>query len=201
MKPQIILLFALATSVLAGGTNDGLTPDQSHIAPPDSKAPFFLYSLDPKPDGDIRKSFEANQIRFAKRIENWPVATTTFFLYSLNPGGSTNYSVNTDRIFHGFSILGKAEIKPADDPAALLKTFAQGIREDDGQAAFCFNPRHGLRMVVGSATNDFVICFECGSVHAYGFANGTGFLITGSPGAAFNHLVDKYHLKKPGPND
>lgn len=197
-----LVLFAIAYSVLAGGTNESAKQDPSHVGGPTETWPeatslFFLYSSHSPPAGDTNDQVKQEQARVAGLIEAWPVSKTRFFLYSLNPNGRTNYEVNTDRIFHGFTILGKAEIKAADDPAALLKTFAQGIRENDGLVAFCFDPRHGLRMVVGSVTNDFVICFQCQSVNSYGFGDVNGFLITGSPAQAFNHLVDKYHMKKP----
>jgi hypothetical protein len=196
MKSLIFPLFAIASSVLAGDASDGTNHNQAGIAGPKR---FSLYSLDT--NGITKNSIKQDQTRIAGLIETWPVSKTQFFLYSLDPSGGTNYDVNTERVFHGFTILGKAEIKTEDDPTALLRTFAQGIRENDGQVAFCFNPRHGLRLIAGSSTNDFVICFECGAVNTYGFNDGKGFYITASPSAAFNHLVDKYHLKKPKKND
>ncbi len=150
--------------------------------------------------GDVGDKIKQEQARTAGQIEAWPVSKTQFFLYSLDPRGGIGYVVNTEQVFHGFTILGKAEVTTEDDKAALLKAFAQGVRESDGRVAACFNPRHGLRLVVGSSTNDFTICFECLSVMTYGFNHGQGFLITASPSAAFNKFVEKYHLKKAKQN-
>jgi len=120
----------------------------------------------------------------------------TVFLYSLDPKRGLSSAVNTEQVFHGFTILGKAEIAIEDDESAILKSFAQGIRESDGSVADCFNPRHGLRLIIGSSTNDFAICFECLLVRPYGFNDGREFLTTASPSVKFNDFADKYHLKK-----
>ena len=143
-----------------------------------------------------REKFKIDQARIATEIETRPLSKTQLFLYSLDPSGGIGDDVNTEQVFHGFTILGKAEITIEGDKAALLRAFAQGIRESDGLVAACFNPRHGLRLVTGSSTNDFTICFECRSVSVYGFNHGRGFLITASPSGTFNELVDKYHLER-----
>ncbi len=144
MRLPVFLLFAILSSVLAGDTTDGINHNRASITGPKN---FTLYSLET--NGITRDSIKQDQARIAGLIETWPISKTQFFLYSLDPSGGTNYGVNTERVFHGFTILGKAEIKIEDDPAALLKIFAQGVRENDGQVAFCFSPRHGLRLIAG----------------------------------------------------
>jgi hypothetical protein len=143
---------------------------------------------------DVGDNVKQRQARIAEEIETWPISKTQLFLYSLDPSGGHSYAVNTEQVFHGFTIMGKAEVA-TNDEAALLKSFAQGISESDGKEAMCFNPRHGLRVIIGPSTNDFTICFECLSVMAYGFDIGQEFPITTSPSAKFNDLVNKYHLK------
>jgi hypothetical protein len=166
MRSRILFLLAIASSVMAGDV------------------------------GDIIKQRLASQALIAEQIETWPISKTQFFLYTLDPRGGFGDDVNTKRVFHGFKILRKAQVTTEEDKAAILKAFALGVRESDGSLATCFNPRHGLRLVVGSSTNDFTICFECLSVMPYGFNDGHEFLIAASPNATFNNFVHKYHLKK-----
>jgi len=149
---------------------------------------------------DVIYNFIQDQARIAGEIETWPISKTQFFLYSLDPKGGLSSAVNTEQVFHGFTILGKAEVAIENDKSAILKSFVQGIRENHGSVANCFNPRHALRLIIGSSTNDFAICFECLKVTPYGFNYGREFLITTSQSAEFNDFVDKYHLKKAKKN-
>src|SRR5437016_14182158 len=95
-----------------------------------------------------RDDFKQKQTRIAGEIEAMPIPKMQLFLYSLDPAGGLGYAVNTEQVFHGFSILGKAEVIAADDKTTLLRSFAEGVRKSDGTVAACFNPRHGLRSVV-----------------------------------------------------
>ena len=101
-----------------------------------------------------------------------------------------------DKVFYGYPILGKVEIVPPQERIKLLNAFAKGVRESSGDAANCFNPRHGIRIVTETSTNDFVICFECLQVQAYGFNGGQFFSTGSSPGIVFNSFLSQYHIKR-----
>ena len=144
----------------------------------------------------ILDKLKHDQAQVAADVDALPAAKGQLFLYSLDPKGGIGYAVNNDQVFHGFTILGRAEITDEKDKVALVKGFAKGISENTNTFAGCFNPRHGLRLVVGTNTYDFVICFHCLSVMTYGFNDNQGFLVSNSPNDAFNGFLDKYHLKK-----
>ena len=144
----------------------------------------------------LLEKLKHDQAQVAADVDALPFTKGQLFLYSLDPKGGIGYAVNTDTIFHGCTIIGKAEITDDKDKTTLVKDFAKGIGENTNTFGACFNPRHGLRLVVGSNTYDFVICFHCLSVMTYGFNQNQGFLVSSSPSDAFNGFLDKYHLSK-----
>ena len=62
--------------------------------------------------------------------------------------------------FHGYAIIEKATLRPADRDA-LLAALDQGVATWNKQQAKCFNPRHGIRANSGARYVDLVVCFEC----------------------------------------
>ncbi|MDA1195733.1 MAG: hypothetical protein O2894_11180 [Planctomycetota bacterium] len=99
--------------------------------------------------------------------------------------------------FHDYKILGRADV-PAADRGALVTALYRAIGENDGTAAMCFNPRHGLRAVRGTSTVDLVICFECLQIHGHGVAPDfrSSGLTTQSAEPAFDALLTKLGLTK-----
>ncbi len=92
--------------------------------------------------------------------------------------------------FHEWEMLGKTTVKNAETRKKLIAAFKKGVEENEGIAASCFTPRHGIRVIHGGKTADFVICFECLQVHAYvGDQREKGFLITASPQAVFDSVL------------
>ena len=144
----------------------------------------------------LLEKLKHDQAQVAADVDALPFTKGQLFLYSLDPKGGIGYAVNNDQVFHGFTILGKTQIMDETDKAALVRDFAKGIGENTNTFGACFNPRHGLRLVVGSNTYDFVICFHCLSVMTYGFNQNQGFLVSNSPNDAFNGFLNKYHLNK-----
>jgi hypothetical protein len=98
--------------------------------------------------------------------------------------------------FHGFKVLGQIYIKDAAVRRKLVLAFERGVRENDGVIAACFNPRHGIHVVHNGKTADFVICFECRQVHAYG-DDGGEFLISDSPQPVFDGVLREAHVPLP----
>ena len=145
-------------------------------------------------------SSKANQIRIAKTIEKIPASQIRLFLYSLDPHDVSRFEgklpENSAKSFHWMPVLGSIEIIPLTEKTNLLEALANGVRENQNFSFACFDPRHGLRITTESTTNDFVICFECRSVEAYGFPPANVFLISGSPAATFNKYLDEYKIRK-----
>lgn len=92
--------------------------------------------------------------------------------------------------FHGWKVLGRSQIKDAETRKKLLSALKKGVGENDGTAAACFDPRHGIRATHEGRTVDLVICFECFQVQFYvGEKREGGFLTTGSPQTVFDQVL------------
>jgi hypothetical protein len=129
-------------------------------------------------------------------LEKLADAPSTMALYSLDPGQLVHdETIRTQTVFHGYDILGRADVTDASEQRALVRALASGARESDGRTvALCFNPRHGLHVEQAGQAMDFVICFECLQVHAHGFQLGDGFLITASPQATFDDSLRRHQI-------
>jgi hypothetical protein len=92
--------------------------------------------------------------------------------------------------YYGHEILGRTIIS---DPAArdrLNSALQAGVRQSDGRAMSCFNPRHGIRVTRAGVTTDFVICFECRQVQVWRGSQMIGFfLISDSPKTVFVEVL------------
>jgi len=118
-----------------------------------------------------------------------------FILYSLDPGPlQHDESIQSETVFHGYDILGRADILDADERRSLVRALARGARESDGSIGACFNPRHALHVEQNGRSVDFVICFECLQIHAHGFQLGDGFLTSASPQATFDNSLRRHQL-------
>jgi hypothetical protein len=63
--------------------------------------------------------------------------------------------------FRGYPVLGKIEIRSPNQRLTIIEELMRAYRKRPRQGAMCFNPRHGIRIVRGGTTTEFVICFEC----------------------------------------
>jgi hypothetical protein len=110
-----------------------------------------------------------------------------FELFSLSPDRPDEKPKDA---FHDWRVLGKTTVKDAEARKKLVAAFKKGVAENEGVAAACFNPRHGLRVKHDGKTADFVICFECFQVQAFlGDKQAKGFLVADSPAATFNDVL------------
>ena len=80
----------------------------------------------------------------------------------------TDSGQNDSDRFHGYLVLGKAEVETAADQVEIIDAIERGIKESDGSAAKCFDPRHGIRVFRGTTKRDYVICFECLQLDIFG---------------------------------
>jgi hypothetical protein len=116
-------------------------------------------------------------------------------LYSLDPDPGKNPAENG---FHGWKVLGKTAVKDADVRQKLVAALEKAAADNDGMAAGCFNPRHGIRVTHGDKTLDFVICFQCFQVEVYaGDQRAKGFLITDAPKTVFNKVLEEAKVPLP----
>ena len=100
--------------------------------------------------------------------------------------------------FHGWKVLGKTTVKDADTRKKLIAAFKEGVAKNDGTAALCFNPRHGIRATHDGKTAEFVICFECLHGQTYlGDKQLKGFLTTSFPEKAFNKILTDAKVPLP----
>lgn len=70
--------------------------------------------------------------------------------------------------FHGYEVLGRADLSDAASQGELFTAIAEGIQRSDGTVAACFNPRHGIRVEGEGGSVEFVICYECLSMNVHG---------------------------------
>jgi hypothetical protein len=143
-------------------------------------------------------ALKKKQTDIADAIGRIPASKVKLFLYSLDPRNqrlSGKLPESFDKVFHDYPILGSVEIIPTQEKESLLGAFAKGVRKFHRPSNCILEPRHGLRVISDSGTNDFAICFKCGDVDAYGFSPAQSFT-TGNSRAAFDKFLDEYKIKK-----
>jgi hypothetical protein len=94
--------------------------------------------------------------------------------------------------FHGYEILGQAELSDPIQRAELVKSLNGGIRANDDMVAGCFNPRHAVRAETADGRADLLICFECLQIYVFGAADSTNETVLTSkiPRAVFDRIFE-----------
>ena len=130
-------------------------------------------------------------------LERLADGPTRVVLYSVDPSQPVNEPPDT--LFFGrYRIRGSADVTDPAEQQALLKALAQGAREAKKEVMLCFEPHHGLRVEKGSYAAEFVICFECLQVQAWGFQPGWGFNISATPQSVFDDSLHRHNLPLAG---
>lgn len=91
--------------------------------------------------------------------------------------------------FHTFPVLGKVDVKDPEKRKEILTAFQEGIDRSDGTMNKCFWPRHGIRVVKGQRTIDYVICFECLQFEKHEGSSESNRAITRIPQTLFNQVL------------
>lgn len=114
-------------------------------------------------------------------------------VYSLRPSPAKDENQET---FHRYPVLGKVVLKDEKARTTLLLAFEKGVKENEGQVAKCFDPRHGMRAIVDGKTVDLVICFRCMHVRYHmGDKKPEYFRITKSPEPTFDKILTDAGVK------
>jgi hypothetical protein len=101
-----------------------------------------------------------------------------FILYSLDPRRDlplerVKTSAHLGEEFHSYRVLGKIEIAGANEREKLLNDLFASIPTLPVLSRYmCFNPRHGIRVLLNGRIEEFLICFECHEMLIFDSANG-----------------------------
>jgi len=87
-----------------------------------------------------------------------------FQVMSLDGTGKT---MSEQGYFHGYPVCKTTIVRDRNTQNNLHKTLEDAIRRGPEQSPKCFTPRHGVRWRIGSATHDYVVCFECSNFLEY----------------------------------
>lgn len=94
----------------------------------------------------------------------------------------------------GYAVLGGVSLAQAAKHD-VLTAFFRGIADSNDDVADCFNPRHALRAQHAGHRFEFLICFECLSMHVLKDGRRTGrVLTTQSPRGIFNEALTAAHV-------
>lgn len=121
-------------------------------------------------------------------------------LYSLDPSREPSDKNEKDdpNKFQGWKVLGKTTVEKKADREKLVAELKKSVAENEGIAAACFIPRHGIRVEHDKKTFDIVICFQCYSANTFVDNKRTaGFLVTGSPQPAFDAALTAAKVPLP----
>jgi hypothetical protein len=133
-----------------------------------------------------------------------PQSGGTFVLYSIDPDREPKDEQEAAAAdaagerFRGFYVRGSAAINDPAERAKLLDALRDGIANNDGAVAACFNPRHGIRAGDGGPRVDYLICFECRHVHVFEAGKPQRYAVTSdAPAAVFNAQLKAHGLPAP----
>ena len=125
-------------------------------------------------------------IRVARALEKMLASDQRMTLSSLDPDHGDDSP----------QVLGEAEITGRPEQQALLNALADGVRNNDGSAMLCFNPRHALHIQKGGHIVKLLICFECRQVYPYGFNKDRGFIVSSAPEPVFDAALKRHGLPR-----
>ena len=101
--------------------------------------------------------------------------------------------VDAPKFFY-YAELGRATLTDPAKIRAVVEAVYGGINDSDGMVAACFNPRHGIHAEVDGKPVDFVICFECLSMHIHVEGERNPARTTGAPGEFLTKIWEEAGL-------
>lgn len=123
---------------------------------------------------------------------------SAFKLYSIDPSfGGPGPGLAE---FHGFGVLGVTDVSESDR-RRLVDELDRGAKESVGAIAACFNPRHGISVVVDGIRHDFLICFECSQIRWYIDGNRQPMILTSeTPQSFFDQVLSDSDIPLADPS-
>jgi len=121
------------------------------------------------------------------------------FALDFNSGSEGRlHDPDTEGRFHGYRVLGQTDVGPGPERRRLLDALQDGINRP-GSPAACFFPRHGLRVIMGKAKTDYLICFHCSYVYIFdqGRYEYQQELVSTAPENVFNAVLTSHGVPVP----
>jgi hypothetical protein len=88
-------------------------------------------------------------------------------LFRLNPKELPEGNKEAKKEFHGYEVLSELRVEANDQRNTAAAFLGKTLHWNELRKALCFNPRHGLRVLSGKRTLDFLICFQCNRVDIF----------------------------------
>ena len=106
-----------------------------------------------------------------------------------DPSTRASEGFEAEERLDGFPVLGQCVLTP-EAQRRIVGALFDGIHDNDGTVAGCFNPRHGLRVDRNGTRYELVICFECMSLRVLRDGKRIGSaLTTAVPAGRFNQTL------------
>jgi len=91
--------------------------------------------------------------------------------------------VPPEKDFHDYEILGQVKVPMSPKLEGVIMALDRAGQTSSGLVAGCFNPRHGIRVVVGGETYDLLICYQCMAAILYREGKDVGYIRLAGPNA------------------
>ena len=111
----------------------------------------------------------------------------------LNPGKPKPKNFRDEDYFYDTKIVGQVDLT-REQTRELLDRVLIGL-EEESESWMCFNPRHGLQVMIENRTIEFLICFECGSLYIYDAEDVVDASTSGSAEFAFHQILIANNIK------
>lgn len=122
---------------------------------------------------------------------------TSIELITLDP--TPDQALQPKYSFHGFRILQKTPVDPS--VGAKFDTLIQkGLGENTGYLGACFNPRYGIRAMVGEEPHDFLLSFACNQIKVFADGKDQTYLTSNTPEAEIDKIFAESGLS-PTPSN
>jgi hypothetical protein len=88
-------------------------------------------------------------------------------LFRLDPNRLPDGKKDGKKEFHGFEILSAIRVETERQCNEATAFLGKTLHWNELRMALCFDPRHGMRVISGKRTLDFLICFACSRVQIF----------------------------------
>lgn len=114
-----------------------------------------------KDEKKVSQGFQVNMPADARALFEQAETLEIFATEPNDLGLRPDAAVNPAEVFHGHTILGRAEIASAADRQELVAALLGGIAHHKSAMVACNEPRHGFRATRGDEHADIHMSFGC----------------------------------------